>query len=118
VIELWAVVKSLGRKGVQHLVEQLCENARLFAQLLRERGFQIHNDIVFNQVLVSCEDDELTTATLRNIQNSGECWCGGSTWRGKAVIRISICDWATKPKDIERSVHAFVQARSVAKRGQ
>jgi glutamate/tyrosine decarboxylase-like PLP-dependent enzyme len=118
VVELWAVLKSLGRRGVQHLVEQLCENARLFAQLLRERGFQIHNDIVFNQVLVSCEDDELTTATLRNIQNSGECWCGGSTWRGKAVIRISICDWATKPKDIERSVNAFVQARSVAKRGQ
>jgi glutamate/tyrosine decarboxylase-like PLP-dependent enzyme len=118
VIELWAVLKSLGRRGVQHLVEQLCENARLFAQLLRERGFQIHNDIVFNQVLVSCEDDELTTATLRNIQNSGECWCGGSTWHGKAVIRISICDWATKPKDIERSVHAFVRARSVAKRGQ
>jgi glutamate/tyrosine decarboxylase-like PLP-dependent enzyme len=118
VIELWAVLKSLGRWGVQQLVEQLCQNARLFAQLLRERGFQIHNDIVFNQVLVSCEDDELTTATLRNIQNSGECWCGGSTWRGKAVIRISICDWATKPKDIERSVNAFVQARSVAKRGQ
>lgn len=118
VVELWAVLKSLGRQGVQQLVEQLCENARLFAQLLRERGFQIHNDIVFNQVLVSCEDDELTTATLRNIQNSGECWCGGSTWHGKAVIRVSICDWATRPKDIERSVHAFVQARSVAKRGQ
>src|SRR5437899_5708930 len=90
------------------------DNARLCAQLLRERGFQIHNDIVFNQVLASCEDDELTTATVRNIQNSGECWCGGSTWRGKAVIRVSVCDWATKPKDIERSVRAFVQARTAA----
>jgi glutamate/tyrosine decarboxylase-like PLP-dependent enzyme len=114
VIELWAVLKSLGREGVQQLVERLCQNARLFARLLAEQGFQIHNDVVFNQVLVSCDEDELTTVTLRNIQASGECWCGGSMWRGRAVIRISVCDWATKPKDVERSVRAFVQARTAA----
>jgi glutamate/tyrosine decarboxylase-like PLP-dependent enzyme len=114
VIELWAVLKTLGREGVQQLVEQLCQNARLFARLLSEQDFQIHNDVVFNQVLVSCREDALTTATLRNIQASGECWCGGSTWQGLAVIRISVCDWATKPKDIERSVRAFVQARTAA----
>jgi len=83
VVQLLAVLKSLGRRGVQQMVEQLCENARLFPQLLRERGFQIHNDIVFNQVLVSCEDAELTTTTLRNVQNSDECWCGGSTGAAK-----------------------------------
>jgi glutamate/tyrosine decarboxylase-like PLP-dependent enzyme len=114
VIELWAVLKSLGREGVRQLVERLCQNARLFARLLAEQGFEIHNDVVFNQVLVSCGEDALTTATLRNIQASGECWCGGSTWRGRAVIRISVCDWATKPKDVERSVRAFVQARTAA----
>jgi glutamate/tyrosine decarboxylase-like PLP-dependent enzyme len=107
-------LKSLGREGVQQLVERLCQNARLFARVLAEQGFEIHNDVVFNQVLVSCEEDALTTATLRNIQASGECWCGGSTWRGRAVIRISVCDWATKSKDIERSIDAFVQARSDA----
>ena len=115
VIELWAVLKSLGREGVRLLVEQLCENARSFARLLSEQEFQIHNDVVFNQVLVSCGDDDLTTATLKNIQSSGECWCGGSTWHGRAVIRISVCDWATTSKEIERSVHAFVKARATAK---
>ena len=114
VIELWAVLKTLGREGVQQLVEQLCQNARLFARLLVEQDFQIHNDVVFNQVLVSCGDDALTTATLQNIQRSGECWCGGSSWRGKTVIRISVCDWATTPKEIERSVRAFITARSAA----
>lgn len=114
VIELWAVLKTLGREGVRQLVEQLCQNARLFAGLLAEEGFEIHNDVVFNQVLASCDEDALTTATLRNIQASGECWCGGSTWRGRAVIRISVCDWATKPKDVQRSVRAFVQARVAA----
>ena len=113
-IELWAVLKTLGRSGVQCLVEQLCENAKEFARLLAEHGFQIHNEIVFNQVLVSCGSDELTKATVKQIQASGECWCGGSTWRGKSVIRISVCDWATGPKEIERSVRAFVDARTAA----
>src|SRR4051795_7759906 len=116
VIELWAVLKTLGRHGVQRLVEQLCENARTFSRLLSEQGFQIHNDIVFNQVLTSCDDDALTRATLQNIQRSGECWCGGSTWHGRAVIRISVCDWATTPKQIERSARVFVKARAMAAR--
>ena len=113
-IELWAVLKTLGRQGVQRLVEQLCENAREFARLLADQGFQIHNDVVFNQVLVSCENDALTKATLNKIQVSGECWCGGSSWRSKNVIRISVCDWATTQKEIERSVRAFVAARTAA----
>src|SRR5207237_9790387 len=57
VVELWAVLKSLGRRGVQQLVEQLYVNALLFAHLLRERGFHIDNGIVFTQVFVSCEGD-------------------------------------------------------------
>jgi glutamate/tyrosine decarboxylase-like PLP-dependent enzyme len=113
-IELWAVLKTLGREGVRRLVEQLCENAREFAWRLSDQEFEIHNDVIFNQVLVSCEDDALTKATLENIQRSGECWCGGSTWHGKAVIRISVCDWATTAKEIERSVRAFITARSAA----
>ena len=116
VMELWAVLKTLGREGVQRLVEQLCQNARSFAQRLSENGFQIHNEIVFNQVLVSCGDGDLTSATVKNIQSSGECWCGGSTWQGKNVIRISVCDWATTPQHIERSVRAFVAARDAAEK--
>ena len=115
VIELWAILKSLGRSGVQNLVGQLCANARRFAALLSGENFQIENDVVFNQVLVSCENDAVTRATVQNIQRSGECWCGGSLWRGKAVIRISVCDWATTQKEIERSVRAFIQARAAAR---
>jgi len=116
VIDLWAILKSLGRSGVGTLVEQLCANARKFAALLSTQGFQIENEIVFNQVLASCENDALTKATVQNIQRSGECWCGGSLWRGKAVIRISVCDWATTSKEVDRSVRAFVDARAAARK--
>lgn len=110
-VELWAVLKTLGRSGVRKLVERLAENARLFAKRLHAEGFRIHNDVVFNQVLTSCDDDEATNATLKQLQSAGECWCGGSIWRGSAVIRISICDWSTTSDDIERSIAAFIAAR-------
>lgn len=117
IIELWAVLKSLGRQGVQRLVDQLCDNARLFAEKLESHGFQRHNEVIFNQVLVSCGgDDRLTQGTIQEIQRSGECWCGGSSWDGKTVIRISVCDWATTEIEIDRSVAAFVAARAAADR--
>ena len=110
-VELWAILKSLGRSGVERLVDQLCAHARHFAERLAAEGFRVHNEVVFNQVLVSCGGDELTRATLEGVQRSGECWCGASTWRGEAVIRVSVCSWATSREDVERSVAAFVAAR-------
>src|SRR5438034_6327055 len=80
VIELWAVLKTLGREGVRRLIEQLCENARNFARLLSEQGFQIHNDGVFNQLLAASDDDALTSATRHDIHGSGERWSAAATW--------------------------------------
>ncbi|MFT4995261.1 MAG: glutamate/tyrosine decarboxylase-like PLP-dependent enzyme, partial [Paraglaciecola sp.] len=114
-VELWACMKYLGKAGMAELVEQLHHHAQLFATLLGENGFTILNDVVFNQLIVSCGSDQLTQATLENIQGSGECWCGGSSWQGQKVIRVSVCSWATTEQDVQRSVKAFVRARSNAK---
>ena len=70
-------------------------------------GFEIINDVVFNQVLVSCRTDELTQKTLKNLQEDRVCWAGGSLWNNKKVIRISVCSWATTKKDIQLSVESF-----------
>ena len=114
-IELWACMKYLGKLGMAELVDQLHHHARLFAHLLGENGFTIRNDVVFNQIIVSCDSDGLTQTTLSNIQDSGECWCGGSIWQGTKVIRLSVCSWATTEQDIQRSVKAFIRARADAK---
>jgi glutamate/tyrosine decarboxylase-like PLP-dependent enzyme len=115
-IELWAALKALGRQGVADLVERLCGHALDFAGLLQAQGFHILNDVVFNQVLVACDTPEQTQAVLQAVQQSGECWCGGTTWQGRPAIRISVCSWATTAADIERSAAAFVQAKQGAKR--
>jgi glutamate/tyrosine decarboxylase-like PLP-dependent enzyme len=110
-VDVWAALLSLGRSGAAALVEELCGMAALFACRLAAEGFSIQNDVVFNQVLVTCSTPELTSRTLRNIQESGECWCGGTTWNGNPALRISVCSFATTSDDVERSVRAFVAAR-------
>ncbi len=113
-IELWAALKYLGKQGVDELVFSLHQRAVQIGQELKAENFQVLNDVVFNQVLVACDSDKITEQTIRNIQESGECWVAGASWDGKTVIRISICSWATTEDDITRSVRAFVAARNKA----
>jgi glutamate/tyrosine decarboxylase-like PLP-dependent enzyme len=112
VVELWAAMKYLGKHGIDELVYGLHERAKQFAKELSENGFHILNDVVFNQVLVACNSDSETEETLKNLQELRECWCGGSTWFNKKVIRISVCSWATTEEDVTRSVLSFVKARN------
>ncbi len=114
IIELWAALKFLGKEGVDELVFGLHERAVQIGHELAANGFKLLNDVVFNQVLVACDDDEITNRTMHHIQKSGECWAGGARWQEKAVIRISVCSWATTKEDIKRSVLAFVAARQKA----
>ncbi|MDX9864088.1 MAG: aminotransferase class V-fold PLP-dependent enzyme [Anaerolineaceae bacterium] len=110
-VELWATLKVLGRRGVEELVDGLCERAKQFAGLMQAEGFQVLNDVVFNQVLIACDTPEEMAATLANLQHSGECWCGAGKWHDTPLIRVSVCSWVTTAADIERSVAAFVAAR-------
>jgi len=114
--DLWVTIKHLGKLGIENLVDQLCRRAQEFAEKLLDQGFEILNEVVFNQILVSCGNPELTVSTLEQIQVSGECWCGGTTWSGDPVIRISVCSWKTTAGDVDRSVRAFVDARQRARR--
>jgi len=111
IVELWATLKYLGKKGIDEMVYGLHQRAVQFAQKLGQiDGFEVLNDVVFNQVIVCCETDELTEKVIQHIQESRECWVGGSTWFGRKVIRISVCAWTTTPEDVSRSAKAFETA--------
>lgn len=114
IIELWAVLKYLGKAGVEELVTTLHERAVQFGKDLAAQGFEVLNDVVFNQVLIACEDDEMTDKVLEHLQELRVCWCGGSKWHGRRVIRISVCSWATTSEDVELCVASFVKARALA----
>ena len=111
-VDLWATLRYLGRNGVAELIDGMCERAAQFAERLAAHRFCILNAVVLNQVLVAADTPEQTLEILANIQASGVCWCGGTQWNNEPAIRISVSSWATTPEDVDRSVDAFVDARS------
>jgi len=44
------------------------------------------------------------------ICKTGEAFFGGTTWRGKRCMRISVCNWQTNETDVERAITAVQQA--------
>ncbi len=111
-IEIWAALRSLGRSGLADLIERTCRHAARFAEGLRGAGYEVLNDVVLNQVLVSFGDDETTRRVIAAVQADGTCWCGGSVWQGRATMRISVSSWATTDDDVERSLGAIIRAAS------
>jgi glutamate/tyrosine decarboxylase-like PLP-dependent enzyme len=107
-VEIWAALRSLGRKGLAEMVERNCRQAARFANGLRQAGFTILNDVVLNQVLVSFGDAEKTTRAIAAIQADGTCWCGGTVWQGHTAMRISVSNWSTTDADIDRSLEAVI----------
>ncbi len=108
-VELWAALKSLGSSGLCALIERTCGHAQRFAHGLREGGFEVLNDVVINQVLVSFGRPEITQEVIRRVQEEGTCWCGGTVWQGKTAMRISVSSWATTATDVERSLQAIIR---------
>jgi glutamate/tyrosine decarboxylase-like PLP-dependent enzyme len=109
-VELWAGLRSLGRSGIAAIVERTSSHARRFAQGLREAGYQILNDVVINQVLVSFGSPEQTLAVIARLQAEGTCWCGSTVWQGQTAMRISVSSWSTTKEDVERSLTVMIQA--------
>ncbi len=107
-VEVWAALKTLGRAGLADLIERTCRHAAHFAAGLREEGYEILNDVVLNQVLVSFGDEAVTRRVIAGIQADGTCWCGGTVWQGRAAMRISVSSWATTAADVERSLAAML----------
>lgn len=108
-IELWAAIRSLGRSGLAELVERNCDLAKLFADRLRHAGFEIFNEVVLNQVLVSFGTSDETRRVVAELQGEGTCWCGGTEWHGRGAMRISVSSWVTTSDDVERSVAAILR---------
>jgi glutamate/tyrosine decarboxylase-like PLP-dependent enzyme len=126
---VWAALRHLGRSGVADLVERSCRHARRFAELLATPGrVEILNDVVLNQVLVrftppgadpgadpgNAAGDEFTREVIRRVQQDGTCWLSGTSWRGRAAMRISVANWSTTDADVERSAAAIRRAAGLA----
>jgi glutamate/tyrosine decarboxylase-like PLP-dependent enzyme len=107
-VDVWAALKSLGRKGLAEMIDGCCSNARRFADGFRAAGFDVLNEVVINQVLVSFGDDAMNRKIINEIQEEGTCWCGVTVWQGKTAMRISVSNWSTTAEDVDRSLEAII----------
>ena len=108
-IEVWAVLRTLGRRGVAELVCRAGDSATLMAEHLAGAGFEILNDVVLNQILVRWGDGETTAALIEAIQADGRVWCGPTQWQGETAMRISVSSWRTTPDSARRAAEAMVE---------
>ncbi len=115
-VEIWAALRSLGRAGVVELVERTCRHAQRFAEGLRAAGYEVLNEVVLNQVLVSFGDAATTLRVIAGIQQDGVCWAGGTVWQGKTATRISVSSWRTTDADVERSLQAMIRVARATSR--
>jgi len=115
-VEIWAALKSLGRSGLEEMIERNCRLATRFANGLSGAGYEVLNHVVLNQVLVSFGDSDLNRKIVREVQRDGTCWCGGTEWQGNFVMRIFFTYTATTENDVDRSVAAIVRIARAAQR--
>lgn len=108
-VEIWAALIGLGRSGLADMIERNCRFATRFAEGLAAAGWSVLNEVNLNQVLVSFGDDAATRRVIAALQSDGTCWCGGTVWRGRAAMRISVSSWATTEGDVEQSLSAILR---------
>jgi glutamate/tyrosine decarboxylase-like PLP-dependent enzyme len=114
---VWAMLRTLGRRGVAELVEHHCKCAQLMGERLgAEPGIRVLNDVVLNQVIVSFGEGDAasrkaaTEAVIAKVQQGGVLFAGGASWHGEWVMRLSVTSGATTEADIEVSADAIIAA--------
>jgi glutamate/tyrosine decarboxylase-like PLP-dependent enzyme len=117
----YAALRQLGRNGVSDLVERCCEHAHsLVIEMGRLPGAEVVSEPVINQGLVRFLDpkpgasdtdhDRRTEQVMARILASGEAFFGGTTWRGRRAMRVSVSSWLTSEEDVRRVVRAVAEA--------
>ncbi len=102
-IDIYAVLHHLGIRGVVELVERCCDGASYFAERLSAAGYEVMNQVVLNQVVVSFGDEAMNLAVLDAVQKEGTCWIGQTIWKSRLVARISVSNWQTDRQAVDES---------------
>ncbi|MGK9054004.1 pyridoxal phosphate-dependent decarboxylase family protein [Neorhizobium petrolearium] len=121
----WAMMKHLGRDGIAALVENACDAAAVLAdRLSTEPGIAIANKVVLNQVVVRFgsdlpqeEGDRLTKRTVSRLQQEGSVFAGAATWRGRQVMRLSVCNYQTTAAEAANAARTIIEAYRAEKIG-
>lgn len=124
-VATYAALRHLGRRGVAALIERACEHAQTLVRRIGALdGAEVLREPQINQGLVRFHDrapgateidhDRRTDHVIAAIQRTGEALFSGTTWRGRRCMRVSVCNWQTSARDIERAVAAVQKVLQAA----
>lgn len=117
----YAVIKELGSKGIENLVERCCRHA---AAIIESASQLPHTEVlaypIINQGLLrftnptAGEDeslhDQFTEQIISAINASGEAFFQPSSFKGKRCMRVSVSGWRTNEDDVRRTIAAISDA--------
>ena len=113
-VEVWAALRTLGRAGLAEMIERNCRQATRFAEGLRDAGYEILNDVVLNQVLVSFGDAGThPSASSPPCRTTAPAGAAAPSGRGGPPCASASPPGRTTDEDVERSLAAMIRlARS------
>jgi glutamate/tyrosine decarboxylase-like PLP-dependent enzyme len=117
---VYAALRQLGRDGVAQVIERCCACAHDLVLGIGELpGAETVWIPTINQGLVrfldrranasEADHDRRTDQVIEKILSSGEAFFGGTTWRGRRAMRVSVCSWQTSERDVARVVAAVAR---------
>ncbi len=117
----YAALRQLGRRGVADLLDRCCRQAHAIVMgIAALEGAELLWEPQINQGLVRFLDsapgatdkdhDRRTDQVIAAINATGEAFFGGTTWRGRRAMRVSVCCWQTTEADVERTIRAAERA--------
>jgi glutamate/tyrosine decarboxylase-like PLP-dependent enzyme len=121
----YAALRELGRRGVAELIDRCCAQASsLVSKIGSLPGAQILAMPIINQGLLrflspvpgasEAHHDRRTDEVIAAVAASGEAFFTGSTWHGRRVMRVSVCNWRTDEAAVTRAVGAVGAVSAVA----
>lgn len=113
----YAALRQLGRSGIAELVERCCKHAHsIVTGVGRLPGAEMLREPIINQGVVRFLDDKpgatdrdhdrKTDEVISAIAKSGEAFFSGSVFRGRRAMRVSVCNWQTSNRDVDRVINA------------
>jgi glutamate/tyrosine decarboxylase-like PLP-dependent enzyme len=135
----YAALRQLGRDGVAEMIERCCRHAHsLTMRIGALPGAEVRWEPTINQGLVRFlalsrpegfgnqeptkvgtpnlpaeeDHDRRTDEVIAAILKTGEAFFGGTTWRGRRAMRVSVTNWRTTDADVDRVVKAVASVLS------
>jgi glutamate/tyrosine decarboxylase-like PLP-dependent enzyme len=115
----YAALRQLGKQGVADLIERTCDHAHsLVTRIGSLEGAEVVWEPQINQGLVRflapgkdrrpnasvTDNDAFTDHVMEEVLASGEAFFTGTTWHGRRAMRVSVCNWQTSTRDVDRVV--------------